>query len=202
MPTIRLTPSTNYRSNGTYLQLTDVNNMYANTDSSTYGYVTNTRTGTTAYWFYLQGFNFSSIPNNAIVNSFSIKVKCYGSGISVSSTYRPRLANNTTLLEGTCGNISTNVGTYTFADLTDDWDTIKSYGQKFGIRLSCRRSVSNTTGYLYVYGAEILVDYTIPSPVRLKHNGSWITPTKLLVKSGGSWKEASGIKAKSGGSWQ
>ena len=36
------------------------------------------------------------------------------------------------------------------------------YGSDFGIRINCRRSNRNTTGYMYIYGAEILVDYTLP----------------------------------------
>ena len=46
--------------------------------------------------------------------------------------------------------------------MTDDWETIKGYGSNFGIRINCRRASRNTTGYVYIYGAEIEVDYTIP----------------------------------------
>ena len=57
---------------------------------------------------------------------------------------------------------STTAQTITFTGVTADWDTIAGYGSNFGIRINCRRASRNTTGYMYIYGAEILVDYTIP----------------------------------------
>jgi len=45
-----------------------------------------------------------------------------------------------------------------------DYDTIKNYGNDFGIRINCRRSNRNTTAYMYIYGAEIEVTYTVPNP--------------------------------------
>lgn len=51
---------------------------------------------------------------------------------------------------------------HTFTGVTADWETIKGYGSNFGIRINCRRASRNTAGYVYIYGAEIEVDYTIP----------------------------------------
>lgn len=59
-----------------------------------------------------------------------------------------------------------------------------------------------------------IADTTIPSiylfirdegtqmNVRVKNNGSWVTPTKVLVKSNGTWHEASKVLVKDGGSWK
>lgn len=59
-----------------------------------------------------------------------------------------------------------------------------------------------------------IADTTIPSiylfirdegtqmNVRVKNNGSWVTPTKVLVKSNGTWHEASKILAKDNGTWK
>lgn len=59
-----------------------------------------------------------------------------------------------------------------------------------------------------------LADQTLPSVylfvkssgqslnVRVKQNGSWVTPTKILVKSNGSWVEARSIKVKDNGTWK
>ena len=72
MPTIRLVPST-YSLSNTSLTITDVDNMYTNTDSTTYG-----RVGTTSSssrYLYLRGFNFGSLPTGAEVSSFTIKIK-------------------------------------------------------------------------------------------------------------------------------
>lgn len=38
-------------------------------------------------------------------------------------------------------------------------------------------------------------------PLRVKQNGSWVTPSKVLVKQSGTWHEASSVRVKSGGSW-
>lgn len=162
MATIRLVPSTYYLSSTSYLSVSNAANMYANTDSDTYATVTNSRASTTSYYIYLRGFNFSALPEGAIVNSFTVKLKARESGVSTSTSYKPYLANGTSAINGSCDVITTTAATHTFTGVSADWDTIVSYGNKFGIRINCRRASRNTTGYMYIYGAEILVDYTIP----------------------------------------
>ena len=162
MATMRLVPSTYYLSSTSYLSVSNASNMYANTDSDTYATVTNSRASTTSYYIYLRGFNFNAIPEGAIVNSFTVKLKARESGVSTSTSYKPYLANGTTTINGSCDVITTTASTYTFTGLSADWDTIKGYGSNFGIRINCRRASSNTTGYMYIYGAEILVDYNVP----------------------------------------
>lgn len=162
MATIRLTPSTYYLDNTSYLTVADIDNAYENTDSTTYATVTNTRTSTTNYYAYLRGFNFDDVPSGATVNSFSIKLKVREEGASTSSAYQPQICNGTMALDGSGGTMSTSVTTITFTGVTADWETLKSYGSDFGIRVNCRRNNRNTTSYVYLYGAEIEVDYTIP----------------------------------------
>lgn len=162
MATIRLVPSTYYLSNSTYLSVSNASNMYHNTDNDTYATVTNSRSSTTSYYIYLRGFNFSAIPEGAIVNSFTVKLKARESGVSTSTSYKPYLANGTTTINGSCDVITTTATTHTFTGISADWETIVDYGSNFGIRINCRRASRNTTGYMYIYGAEIEVDYTIP----------------------------------------
>ena len=160
MPTIRLVPST-YSLSNTSLTVSNPANMYTNTDDTTYGTVSTT--STSSRYLYLKGFNFNDIPSGAIINSFSIKFKAYESGCSTSSSYRPYLCNNTTTITGTCSAVSTTATTQTFSGVTADWETISGYGSDFGIRFCVRRSQSgSSTGYYYIYGAEIEVDYTMP----------------------------------------
>lgn len=163
MATIRLIPSTYSLSSTTYLSVSNASRMYANTDNTTYATVTNSRTATKSYYIYLKGFNFDDIPSNAVVNSFTVKLKAYESGASTSSTYAPVLVNNTTAITSTCSAITTTAQTLTFTGVTADWNTIVGYGNNFGIRINCRRASRNRTSYVYIYGAEILVDYTIPT---------------------------------------
>lgn len=162
MATVRLIPSTYYLSNSSYLSVSNASNMYNNTDNGSYATVTNSRTSTTSYYTYIRGFNFNAVPSDAIVNSFTIKFKARESGVSTSTSYRPYICNNTTTLTCSCDVVTTTATVHTFTGVTADWETIKGYGSNFGIRLNCRRSSRNTTSYMYIYGAEILVDYTIP----------------------------------------
>lgn len=162
MATIRLVPSTYYLSSSSYLSVSNASNMYHNTDNDTYATVYNSRTSTTSYYIYLRGFNFDDVPSNAVVNSFTIKLKASESGVSTSSSYKPYLADGTTAINGSCDAITTTVTVHTFSGLSADWEDIVNYGADFGIRINCRRASRNTAGYVYIYGAEIEVDYTIP----------------------------------------
>ena len=164
MATIRLTPSTYYLSSSSYLSVSDANNMYDNTDSTNYATVYNSRSSTSSYYIYLRGFNFDAVPANAVVSSFTIKLKAYESGVSTSDSYKPYLADGTTAINGSCTAITTSASVHTFTGLTADWETIVGYGSDFGIRINCRRASRNTAGYVYIYGAEIEVTYTIPTP--------------------------------------
>lgn len=163
MATVRLIPSTIYNAASGYLTISNADNAYTNTDSTNYATVQNTTASTSSRYIYIRGFNFSSIPSNAVVSSFTVKLKAYQSGGSTNTSYRPYLCNNTTTITGNCGIITTSAQTLTFTGITVDWDTIKGYGTNgadFGIRINCRRNSRNTAAYFYIYGAEIEVTYT------------------------------------------
>lgn len=158
MATIRLIPSTYYLSSSSYLSVSSASNMYDNTDSTTYATVTNSRASTSSYYIYVRGFNFDDVPSGAIINSFTVKVKCNYSGGYAQAMY---LYDGTSTSMGSSDSISSSVTTHTFT-CNYSWDDIVAAGADFGIRINCRRSSRNTTSYVYIYGAEILVDYTMP----------------------------------------
>ena len=159
MPTIRLIPSTYYLSNSSYLSVSNAGNMYANTDSTNYATVTNSRTSTTSYYIYVRGFNFDAIPEGATVNSFTIRLKGNYSGGYSQVMY---LYDGTSTSFGASERaFSSTVTTHTF-EPTKTWEEIVAAGSDFGIRINCRRNSRNTTAYIYIYGAEIEVDYTVP----------------------------------------
>ena len=166
MATIRLVPSTYAVSNSSYAKVTNPDNMYTNTDSDSYATLQNTRNSTgNTYYVYIRGFNFSSVPDNAVVSSFSVKIKANESYMSTSSSYRMSLYNGTTSISNTTvtSSLSTSVNTYSFKiPSTLTWDTVKGYGANFGIRVPMRRSSTSYNSYIYVYGAEIDVTYTVP----------------------------------------
>lgn len=164
MAKIRLVPSVLYNAASSYLSISNQQNAFSNTDDTTYATVTNTYASTSSRYVYLRGFNFDDIPEGAIINSFTVKLKAYESGISTSDSYKPYLANGTSAINGSCTAINTSASVHTFTGISADWETIKGYGSNFGIRINCRRASRNTTGYMYIYGAEIEVDYTVPDP--------------------------------------
>lgn len=169
MATIRLIPSTSAVSNSSYASISNASNMYSNTDSTTYGTFTHNRASTSnTYYGYLRGFNFSVVPDNAIVSNFTVKIKASATGhtTSTSSSYYMSLVNNTTQIGSTSANgrLNTTVTVFTFAEGSLTWDTIKGYGSNFGIRIPMRRSSRNTADVVSVYGAEIEVEYTVPTP--------------------------------------
>lgn len=164
MATIRLIPSAYAVSNTSYLSVSNADRMYHNTDNTTYATITNTYSSTTSRYLYLRGFNFSSIPSDAIIDSFTVKIKGYEGGLSTSTSYAPRLANGTSAISNTTAttNFGTSVKTITIPTGSLTWQQIVNYGSNFTIMVYVRRSSRNTTGYFYCYGAEIEVDYTIP----------------------------------------
>lgn len=182
MAIARLVPSVLYNAAGTsYLSVSNESNAFANTDSTTYATVTNTYSSTSSRYVYLRGFNFDDIPDSAIINSFTVKLKAYESGISTSDSYKPYLANGTTAINGSCTAITTSASVHTFTGITAAWETISGYGNNFGIRINCRRASRNTTGYMYIYGAEIEVDYTVPDPATVT---STLSGNGTIVPSG------------------
>ena len=164
MATIRLIPSTYYLSSTSYLSVSNAANMYHNTDNTSYATVTNSRASTTSYYIYLRGFNFDDIPSAAVVSSFTVKLKARESGVSTSDSYKPYLANDTSAINGSCSVITTTATVHEFTGVSADWATIRGYGDNFGIRINCRRASRNTTSYMYIYGAEIEVTYTVSNP--------------------------------------
>lgn len=169
MATIRLVPSTTAVSNTSYAAIANASNMYTNTDSTTYGTFTHNRASTNnTYYGYIRGFNFSSVPSDAVVSSFTVKIKARATGhtTSTSSSYYMSLINNTTQIGSTSasGRLTTTTTTFTFGNGSLTWDTIKGYGSNFGIRVPLRRASSNTADVVSVYGAEIEVTYTLPDP--------------------------------------
>lgn len=158
MTTAKLVPSSYYVSSS-YLTVADADNMYADTSSTNYGTITNTDASTSYYYFYLRGFNISSIPASAQVGSFTVKIRGRASGAYNASMY---LCNGTTrITDATATQLpnSSTVTTRTFANGSLTWADIVEYGSNFGIRINCRRNAKNTTAWWRVYGAEIDVTY-------------------------------------------
>lgn len=197
MATAKLIPSAYYVSSS-YLTVADETNMYHDTSNTTYTTITNTDASTSYYYFYLRGFNISSIPADAEVSSFSVKIRGRASGAYNASLY---LCHGTTTISGATATALPNSSTVTTRTFTIPntltWSDIVSYGSNFGIRINGRRNAKNTTAWWRVYGAEIDVTYTVPVPqtdkLYFKNNGSWVEATKAYKKVSGVWVEQSDL---------
>lgn len=213
MATIRLVPSTYAVSNSTTLLVSDVSNVYTNTDSDSYGTFThNTKNTTTVLYAYIMGFNFNDIPSDATVTSFSIKIKASAVGhtTSTSTSYYMSLIQGTnhTKIGNTnaSGRLSETITTFTFSNGSLTWDTIKGYGSNFGIIIPLRRAKNDTQDVVSVYGAEIEVNYTTPYAAKksyINKNGTFKETVATHFNSGGSWlqKDITKVFWKIGTAW-
>ena len=160
------------RSNTNYVTVTDSTNMY-DPASDTTDYATlqgRTRNSSTAYYAFINDFQFGSLPSGATVNSFSIKIRCYRNSYQRTGTnFYLRLCyasssgsviSNTT----TSTNIGTSASVITIPTGNLTWSQIVDYGSQFAIEVPLAGSSGSYAPQIYVYGAEIEVDYTIPNP--------------------------------------
>lgn len=181
-----------------------IENGYADSDSTTqarFNWVKGNQAETYIYY----KFNFSSIPADARIISVTGKAKGY---VNTATSGRVaareiQFATGTTL-KGTAEELTSTVTEFTFSDV-GSWTRAELLDA--GVRFYVRRNASGATStfYLRVYGATMTVTYEVSapdSPIRVKQNGSWVTPTKVLVKDNGSWTEATKILVKDGGEWK
>lgn len=185
MATVKLTPSSYGVSNSTYISVSNASNMYHDVSNTTYATFYNSRTSTTTYYGYIHGFNVDSIPDEAVVSSYTVRIKGYESGAvtSAGTTYAICLINGTTAIANTYSTtqFGTTVATITVPHTDISWSTLKEYGSNLGIRICIRRSNRNTAAYVYVYGAEIEVEYTVPASATVT---STLTGNGVIEPSG------------------
>ena len=167
MPTARLVPSSYGRSSTSRVTVTNPENMYYNTDhTSAYCTMRGRNSSSYTYYAFINGFNFSSIPSNANVTAFAVKIRCYRSSYQrTGDAYRLRLcssASNNSVISGTT--TSTEIGTtesvITIPTGSLTWAQLKGYGSGFSIEVVLSSS-SSQYPYVYVYGAEIEVTYSV-----------------------------------------
>ena len=172
MATIRLVPSAYTRSSTNRVSVSNPENMYYNTDhTGSYCTIRGRNSSSNTYYCFIHGFDFSDVPSNASVTAFKVKIKCYRSSTQNTGTsYNIRLASqasssyvisNTT----TSTAITTDSAGETIEIPTSNlsWSTLSGYGSGFSIDVVLR-STDGSYPYVYVYGAEIEVTYTLPNP--------------------------------------
>ena len=134
-----------------------ISNAYTNTSSTTYAQLTPSSTSTVGY-LYLT-FTTNSIPSNAIINSITAQVKIRINNTNRVNNCSVRLYTNTTA-KGSSTSV-TSTSSSNIATLTPGTWT-RSELDNLRLRVAGQKASSNNTGYIYVYGANITIDYTVP----------------------------------------
>ena len=168
MATIRLIPSHYDRSSTNRVTVTNETNMYYNTDhTANYAEIRGRNSTNSTYYAFINGFNFNDVPSDAIVNSFTVKIRCYRNTYQqTGSSYNLRLsstASNNDVISNTTTStaIGTTASVITIPTGNLTWSQLSGYGSDFSIEIPLMPS-SSQYPYVYVYGAEIEVDYSLP----------------------------------------
>ena len=172
MATAHIVASSYTRSNVNYVSVTNEDNMY-DPVSDTSDYATlqgRTRNSSTAYYAFINGFKFSDLPSGAVVKSFAFKIRCYRNSYQRTGTnFFLRLSYGSTsgtVVSGTTTetNIDTTAAVIEIPTGSLTWEDIVDYGSDFAIEVPLAGTSGSYAPIVYVYGAEIEVEYTIPNP--------------------------------------
>lgn len=162
MATLQLLASA-YTCQSGNITVTNPTNAYTDTESDTYATVLNT-TSPTEY-AYFHGFDFSLIPENAVVTAMEFKIK----GQRTYASLRVRLfdkSDGTSLTDGGDQLPTSTPDVITITPQVSISD-ILALGDDFAFGVG---SVGNHEQY--VYGMEINVTYKMPPPNKVIYNGN------------------------------
>ena len=187
MTTVKLVPSAYTRSSTNRVTVTNPDNMYYDTDhTASYATLRGRNNSSSTYYCFIHGFDFSSIPANAVVSSFSVKIRCYrSSNQRTGTTYNLRLASspsNSSVISNTTASdaIGTTASVITIPTGNLTWSQLKGYGSNFSIDVVLASS-SSSYPYVYVYGAEIEVTYSTET---VHPTSVSVSPTTASIEAG------------------
>ena len=185
-----------------------ISNAYANADNTSASArltLASSRNSARTSTMYLEfdKTSINSIPSDATINSVTANVRYYVNSTTYVSAVSIQLHANTSAKGSAVTNRPTSSTKYSITPGSWTLNELKNVR----LYISATHNTSTSSGYLYLYGADVTVNYTSSSPsgptnIRVKSNGAWVTPSKVLVKQNGSWSEASAIKVKDGGTWK
>lgn len=149
------TGSTNISTSTSY-PLSNGYNSISNTSNYARLQLSASSTSTDCYIYYT--FNVSGIPENATITSVACTARIYRNSRVTQNTAGIQLYSNTTAkgsaqtgFSTTASNVSiTNTGSWTVSELNN-----------VRLRIIGRRSSTNQSSYIYFYGANLTIDYTV-----------------------------------------
>lgn len=145
--------------------------------------------------------SINSIPSDATINSVTANVRYYVNNTTYVSAVSIQLHADTSAKGEAVTNRPTTSTKYSITPGSWTLNELKNVR----LYISATHNTSTSSGYIYLYGADVTIDYTSDQPVqtspfRVKQNGSWVTPTKVLVKNNNAWVEGT-VRVKDGGTW-
>ena len=151
---ITLNPSSNTAGTGT---LSNASNAYASTTSTNSATLSGSSNGT-SYTTYF-GFDFSSIPTDAIIESIACSVKARVNNASRFSAATASLYLGTSSISDSISFISTSETVYQLSNIrTINRENLDNIQLLFSITKS-----SWLTANAYIYGADLTITYSIPT---------------------------------------
>lgn len=184
---ITMTALASSNTGSTFNSLTNIANAYTNTSSTTYARLnTPTRTSGT-YLIYFTGFDFSSIPSDAVINSVTIKVKAMINSTSYIGSAYVQAYNGTTAVGSQTSYRTTSATTYTLSSGTWTRAELDNMRVMFNIN---RTNTKNNQAYARIYGIEVIVDWSRnpnSTYLTLKENGSYVDIMSVYKKINNVW---------------
>ena len=185
MATITLRPSVATQSNSEKTTLTNSENIWDG-NTGTYAEFKHTQVGTTIYYLWISGFNFSSIPANAVVSEATAKITKRTSNY-VSTSTRPKFYRNETSgpEEVELGTFDNNLGQNNYNTISatmtaENFETFKGYGSDAIIGLPIKRSSVVSVATEQICEVYIEVTYTTGGGTNNTRVGN-STPSKFYV---------------------
>lgn len=174
MPSVTLIPNS-YTNTGSYnftVSTTNstykISNAYTNADSTTYGRLTlaSNRSSARTSTMYLE-FDKSaleSIPSSATIGTITANVRYAVNNTTYVSAVSLQLAADTTLKGSavtTRSTTSSTSGGTKYSMTPGSWTM--SELQNLRMYISATHNTSTSSGYIYLYGADVTINYTLPA---------------------------------------
>lgn len=161
MATLTLVPHSYDSANSDYYSISSsypISNSYTDTSSGNYSYI-QINTGSRAESYITYTFDYSDLPENAVITNVTVKAKGRVSSTNyIASAYYQVYDGNTAM--GSTESFRTTTATVYTLDNIGTWtsDNIRD----LRLRVTAIRGTSNTnrSAYFYFYGAEVIIEYT------------------------------------------
>ena len=171
-------------STSTSYPLSNGYNGTSNTSSYARLQLSANNTSTTCYIYYT--FNVNGIPSNATINSVSCTARIYRNSRVTQNTSAIQLYNGTTAKGSATTGLTTTASNIQIAS-TGSWTV--SELSNIRLRISGARSSTNNSSYIYFYGADLTVNYTVNGveyevTATSEYNGASVSPLSQFVSQG------------------